>query len=280
MLSFSKREKGVGGVEKKDLQILKTAMKEAHFRFYATLNYFLPSARRQITFLHRLKEDGSIKDTIEALGVPHPEVDLMLVNGESVDFSYLVQDGDWISVYPPFTTLDLTPLGCLRSPLQEIRFVVDTHLGKLATYLRLLGFDTLYRNDYQDRELAEISSQEGRILLTRDRGLLKRSIVTYGYCVRQDWAEKQLVEILQRFDLYSQIRPFQRCLRCNGLIQSVAKDKIDYRLLPKTRKYYDEFHICEDCQQIYWQGSHYQQMHYFVEKVLAHLNMSALPDLW
>lgn len=243
-------------------------MPAAHFRFYASLNYFLPPHRRQTRFTRYWPETASIKDAIEALGVPHPEVDLLLVNGQAVDFSYLVQDGDWISVYPAFTAFDITPLGCLRSPLREIRFVLDIHLGKLANYLRLLGFDTLYRNDYDDVELAQIASQEGRILLTRDRALLKRRLVTYGYCVRHDQAEEQIKEIWQRFALWQQARPFQRCLRCNGLLQSVAKAAIDSRLLPKTRQYYHEFCLCQSCGQIYWQGSHYQRLQALIDTIV------------
>src|SRR5262249_31383318 len=156
-------------------------MNRACFRFYAELNDFLPPGRRGVTFTYSFEGSPSIKDLIEALGVPHTEVDLILVNGESVDFAYRVREGDRISVYPVFESLDITPLLRVRPrPLRETRFVLDTHLGRLAAYLRLLGFDTLYRNDAGDDELARISSGEGRILLTRDRGLLKRSQVTHG----------------------------------------------------------------------------------------------------
>ncbi|MEB3211728.1 MAG: Mut7-C RNAse domain-containing protein [Leptolyngbyaceae bacterium] len=173
----------------------------AQFRFYGNLNYFLPPERRQTPFEHRLKEQGSVKDTIEAIGVPHPEVSLILVNGESVSFSYLVQGGDRISVYPQFAQLEIASLSHVQPPPPDhIRFVLDVHLGKLATHLRILGFDALYRNDYDDKELAAIASQEHRILLTQDRGLLKRSIVTYGYAVRSDNPEVQVQEVLERFD--------------------------------------------------------------------------------
>ena len=243
-------------------------MPEACFRFYASLNDFLLPQQRQVSFHRQLKERGSVKDAIEALGVPHPEVALILANSEPVDFSYLVGDGDRISVYPAFTKLDTASLSNLRSPLLEVRFILDIHLGKLATYLRLLGFDTLYRNDYQDQELAEIASREGRVLLTRDRGLLKRSIVTYGYCVRQDRTEDQLPEVLWRFDLWEKICPFQRCLRCNSLTEPVAKAAIDSRLPPKTRRYYHNFRLCPTCDRIYWPGSHHQRLQAFIEKLL------------
>jgi uncharacterized protein with PIN domain len=199
-------------------------MAEAMFRFYAELNDFLPSSRRYVSFAHPFQLRASVKDLIEALGVPHTEVDLVLVNGEPMDFSYLVGQGDRISVYPFFESLDITSLVRVRpEPLPEPRFVLDTHLGRLAAYLRMLGFDTLFRNDYADEELALISSHEHRILRTRDAGLLKRSVVTHGYCVREINSGRQVIRVLQHFDLLSAIVPFQRCLRCNGLLHPAAK---------------------------------------------------------
>jgi uncharacterized protein with PIN domain len=241
----------------------------AHLRFYAELNDFLPAEKRQRAFLHRFGLSPSIKDMIEALGVPHTEVDLILVNGCSVDFSYLVRDGDQISVYPVFESIDIAPLVRVRpQPLRESRFVLDVHLGRLATYLRMLGFDTLYRNDYDDAELAHISSSQGRILLSRDRGLFKRSVVTHGYCLRTTNPREQLVEVLRRFDLVASIEPLRRCLRCNGLLQPVAKAAIVDRLQPKTRQHYHEFRRCQNCDHIYWQGSHYERMQRFIQRVL------------
>ena len=217
----------------------------AYFRFYASLNDFLPSNRKRQEFMYQVKGNPSIKDTIEALGVPHPEVELILANGQSVDFDYSLQDGDRFSVYPHFTSLSLGSLQLLRSPLRSTRFVLDVHLGKLATYLRLLGFDTWYRYDCDDVELAAISDSEQRILLTRDRGLLKRSIVTYGYWVRATEPRQQSREILQRFALWAKIQPFQRCLRCNGDLVSVELDEVADHLPAKTRQYYDEFFLCQ-----------------------------------
>jgi uncharacterized protein with PIN domain len=243
-------------------------MPQTHFRFYAELNDFLPPKKRQRTFVHAFELSSSIKDMIESLGVPHTEVDLILVNGESVDFSYLVQDGDRISVYPVFEAIDINPVLRVRpEPLRETRFVLDVHLGRLAVYLRMLGFDTLYRNDFADEELARISSDEDRILLTRDRGLLKRSIVTHGYCLRTTQPRQQLIEILRRFDLRSSITPFRRCLHCNGLLQPVDKAAIRHRLRSQTRQYYDEFRRCRDCDRIYWKGSHYHRMRQFIAQI-------------
>ncbi len=238
-------------------------------RFYAELNDFLPPHRRQVTFAHEVKGRASVKDVIESLGVPHTEVDLILVNGESVDFGYLVQEGDRIAVYPVFESIDITPLLRVRPrPLREPRFVVDGHLGRLAAYLRMLGFDTLYRNDYTDAELARLSAEEGRILLTRDRGLLKRSQVTHGYCLRNTAPREQVVEVLRRFDLFGLVEPFQRCLRCNSLLRPAAKEEVWDLLPPRVREEQGEFHQCPACGQVYWKGSHYRRMARFVEHLL------------
>ncbi|MCB0165564.1 MAG: Mut7-C ubiquitin/RNAse domain-containing protein, partial [Anaerolineae bacterium] len=185
----------------------------ATFRFYADLNDFLPAHKRQRPFIHRFDLNASVKDMIESLGVPHTEIELILANGGPIDFSYLVQDGDRIAVYPFFTVL--TPDSSHRvrpAPLDPPRFVLDVHLGQLARYLRMLGFDTLYRNNFDDEALARISNTEQRILLTRDRGLLKRSLVVYGYCLRTTRPRQQLLDVLHRFDLFEAVRPFQRCL--------------------------------------------------------------------
>ena len=242
--------------------------KTAHFRFYSELNDFIPLRKRQIAFPYSFDQGQSVKHLIEALGVPHPEVDLILVNGESVDFSYLVRDGDRVSVYPMFESIDIGPLIRVRPrPLRIPRFVLDIHLGQLAVYLRMMGFDAWYRNDYADAELARISSAERRILLTRDRGLLKRSLVTHGYCLRATDSKQQLVEVLRRFDLLDSIEPFRRCLRCNGLLEPVEKEAILDRLHPRTQQYYQVFQICRTCDRIYWKGSHVQRM----ERLIHHV---------
>lgn len=251
-------------------------MKRAHIRFYAELNDLLPPPRRGEGFVHTFEIAASVKDVIEALGVPHTEVDLILVNGESVAFSCLVRDGDRISVYPVFRSVDVKPLTRVRPRFDgEIRFVLDTHLGRLAAYLRMLGFDSLYRNDYQDEELAHISANQQRTLLSRDRGLLKRSIVTHGYLVREMQPRQQLIEVLRRFDLSGSIAPFRRCLHCNALLRPVAKESVNHHLLPNTRQHYDEFHVCPECDRIYWKGSHHQRMKRLIERVIDSINPTA-----
>ncbi len=244
-------------------------MNQADFRFYAELNDFLPPGQRMREFTYTFVNNPAIKDAIEALGIPHTEVDLILVNGQSVNFSYLLQHRDRISVYPVFEAFDITPLLRVRSqPLRETRFILDVHLGKLAAYLRLFGFDTEYRNDYEDAQLAQIACQEKRILLTRDIGLLKRNQVTHGYFLRETYPKQQLREIFRRFDLFRAAKPFQRCMICNGLIYPIDKNEISHQVPAATLSYYHSFYRCQSCHQIYWPGSHYQQMQTFIKTIL------------
>lgn len=242
---------------------------QAAFRFYGDLNYFLAPARKNKEFIHTFDHLASIKDMIESLNVLHPEVDVILVNSISVDFNYLVRDGDVIHVYPYDVSPEVAPLIHLYPRLNgEVSFILDTHLGKLATYLRMLGFDTLYSNTYADDVLAEVSYAEKRILLTRDMGVLKRGIVEYGYFVRNTNPEKQLFEILHRYNLTGVLVPFKRCMTCNGALQLVDKESISDRLMPSTKHYYNEFYLCSNCDKIYWKGSHHERMKAFIQNAL------------
>ncbi len=230
-------------------------------RFYEELNDFLHYSRRKKAFSFVLSGKRTIKDIIEALGIPHTEVDLILANQVPVRFDYHPQHEDYISVYPVFETIDITHINLLRpKPLRETRFILDVHLGTLARYLRLLGFDTLYQNDFEDREIIEISVADQRIILTRDLPILKNGKVTHGYFVRETNPMKQLREIIRRFDLKDQYHPFNRCLECNGTIEQVNKEEVAGLLLPKTRKAFHEFFRCRSCKKIYWKGSHYERM--------------------
>jgi uncharacterized protein len=247
-------------------------MKQAYFRFYGELDDLLSPPRRGQSLPYAF-EAASVKDAIEACGVPHTEVDFILVNSEPAAFSCLLQDGDRISVYPVFRGLKFSPLAHLQPRSEgEMRFVLDTHLGKLAAYLRMLGFDSLYRNNCQDEELAHISANQQRTLLSRDRGLLKRSMVTRGYLVREAHPREQLIEVVRRFDLSSSIAPFWRCLHCNAPLRPVAKAIINDRLLPHTRQHYDEFHICPECERVFWKGSHYQHMKTLIGRLFHSMN--------
>ncbi len=241
-----------------------------YMRFYAELNDFLPPEKRQLTFPHYFSGQPAVKDLIESLGIPHTEVDLILVNGRSVNFTHRAADGEQISVYPIFEALDISPLLQVRpEPLRESRFVLDTHLGKLASYLRMLGFDTLYHNSYTDQELAEISVNERRILLTRDRGLLKRAVVNHGYLVRSEKGPEQVAEVLDRFDLFNAIDPFTRCMQCNVLLSRVSKAEVKGQVPAKVEQRCDQFSRCPGCARIYWKGSHFKEMNEFIDRLRA-----------
>lgn len=236
-------------------------MNTAQFRFYEELNDFLRPEQRKRALDYEFRSCPGIKDPIESFGVPHTEIELIVVGGESVGFEYRLRDGDRVAVYPVFESLDISPLVRLRdSPLRDTAFVIDVNLGRLARYLRMCGFDAVYRNDFGDREIARFSAREHRILLTRDRRLLQHKAVTHGYWVRATDPVEQLREVIERFDLGGQIHPFRRCLDCNGYVESVDKQEVIDELEPLTRKHFDEFYLCRDCGKVYWQGSHYENM--------------------
>ncbi len=241
----------------------------AEFRFYEELNDFLKPEQRQQTVVYRFDGHPGIKDPIEAMGVPHVEVELIVVNGESVGFDYRLRDGDRVAVYPVFESLDVAPAVKLREkPLRKVAFVVDVNLGRLARLLRLLGFDALFSNAYADDEIVAISEAQGRIVLTRDRRLLHAKAVTHGYWVRSVWPRRQVDEVVRRFDLAGLIRPFSRCADCNGRIEPVAKDAVADRLEPKTKKFFEKFYRCPDCGKIYWEGSHVDRLRERLKGVL------------
>lgn len=240
----------------------------ATLRFYAELTDFLPKEQASPSVTRTFDVPGSVKDMIETCGIPHTEVDLIVANGESVGFDYLVQDGDRISVYPVFESFDISPIVEVRpEPLRHVSFVADVHLGRLARWLRLLGFDTLYDPAFVDAELAERSSQEGRILLTRDVELLKRRTVTHGYFVRSDDPRQQVVEVARRFHLDDHLRPFTRCMVCNDVLSEVDKADIADLLPAHTRRNYDEYRRCRGCRRIYWRGAHHDELSRVVETV-------------
>jgi len=241
-------------------------MYRAFFRFYAELNDFLDKSLRFKRFEYQFSGKPSVKDAVEALGVPHTEVDLILVNSNPTDFSYHLRDGDYVSVYPVFESIDISTLK-REEPLRELRFIADVHLGKLVRFLRILGFDTLYRNDFDDNEIIEISIKEGRVILTRDKGILKNGKVQRGYFVRSCNYKEQLKEVVNRFDLKTSIKPFERCMVCNGLLKNVRKEEVVDKLLPNTRKFYDEFKVCKSCGRIYWKGSHYKRIMSLVDEI-------------
>ncbi|HEY8035439.1 MAG TPA: Mut7-C RNAse domain-containing protein [Methylobacter sp.] len=248
----------------------------AEFRFYGELSDFLQPGQRKRTILYRFKTHPGIKDPIEVFGVPHTEVELIVVNGQSVGFDYQLQDGDRVAVYPAFRSLDINSLTRLRETLRNPCFILDVNLGKLAKLMRLLGFDTLYRNDYRDADIVNIAVNEQRIVLTRDRRLLYFKHITHGYWVRAVDVKNQIDEVLRRFDLHDSVQPFARCLICNGVMMPVAKADVLQHLEPKTRLYYEVFHQCANCRRIYWEGSHMEDMRQRYAGYLAPKDVNAI----
>lgn len=232
-------------------------MSTATVAFLGRLNDFLPRDQRNQKISVHFRGRQTIKHLAESLGVPHPEIGQIQVNGQERTLGTITEDGDRVEIHP-------IPNGLTVEP----RFLLDGHLGRLAAYLRMLGFDCLYENDYDDEELAELTQREGRILLSRDRRLLMRKAVAVGYCLRSLDPLEQLPEVIERFDLAKRIVPFHRCLRCNHPLQPVEKEAVLDRLEPLTRLYFDEFQICPACKQIYWKGSHYERMARLIEQNL------------
>jgi uncharacterized protein with PIN domain len=242
-------------------------MAEARFRFYAELNDFLPPENCMKQLIRYFDVNGSVKDFIESFGVPHSEVDMVLINGESAGFSQLIRDGDFVSVYPVFETLDISAISRVRAePLRNLRFVLDVHLGRLAAYIRMAGFDALYNNRFSDPELARIVAEDRRVLLTRDRYLLMRTEVDRGYWVRSNKPKQQLVEVIRRFDLTGSMRPFTRCMECNALLVDVDRDSARPHV-PAGVNQKEQFRQCLNCNRIYWQGSHTARMQELLEWV-------------
>lgn len=244
-------------------------MAVATFRFYEELNDFLPADRRKRSFSCTFSKDATVKQAVEALGVPHTEIEVILVNGESVDFSHRVEEGDRISVYPMFEAIDVRPVLLLRpKPLRDPRFVADVHLGRLARYLRMLGFDTLYENARIDRELVRISVDERRVLLTRDRELLMQREITHGLFVRGDRPREQLLYVLDRMDLRESCQPFSRCMDCNGDLATADGEMVTGRVPARVADRHREFRRCAGCGRVYWRGSHYDRMMTMVTQIL------------
>ena len=236
--------------------------------FHGDLNVFLRSRAGDAVIERRLAEKTSIKDIIESCGVPHPEVDLILVDEQTVGFDHTLINDAKVEVFP----VGNRSTNRTEKRLQAIgitRFVADGHLGGLTRNLRLLGFDVAYRQNADDRRLLEVMACENRALLTRDRRLLMHAIVQHGYWPRSQNADEQTIEVVRRFDLSELIAPFTRCLRCNAPLEAVAKADIIDKLEPLTKIYYDQFRRCPECKQIYWSGSHFPKLQRRVEEILS-----------
>jgi uncharacterized protein len=237
-------------------------------RAYAELNDFLAPELRGATVRRPFRPHQTVKDVLEAMGIPHTEIDLILVNGDPADFGHRPTAGDRIAAYPMFEALDVGSTTRLRPlPLRDPRFVVDVNLGRLARLLRVLGLDVWWSSDADDATLAHVSLDEQRILLTRDRGLLKRRAITHGLFVHSQDPEEQTLEVIRRLDLRQRLAPLTRCLHCNGKLAPVAKHEVIDRLEPLTRRYYEEFSRCAECGRIYWAGSHHARLLGIVERI-------------
>jgi uncharacterized protein with PIN domain len=201
--------------------------------------------------------------------VPHTEVELILVNGRSVDFAHRVQEGEHISVYPMFEAFDVEPLLRVRPrPLREPRFIADAQLGGLARRLRMLGFDTLYDNHAADHAIRATALAEGRTILSRDRQLLICRDVTHGCYVHALKPAQQLREVVERLQLAGAARPFTRCLCCNVVLEAVDKAEVLERLPPAVARGQTQFKRCPACSRVYWPGDHFKRMSAALSEVL------------
>ena len=239
-----------------------------HIRFHGELNDHLAPARREREFDLAVPGSPAVKDVIELVGVPHVEVDTIVSGGQSVGFGHRVGSGDAIQVYPVGCQLELDRIERLQAQPglpAALRFVLDGHLGRLAAYLRMLGFDTRYDRHAADEDLAATSAGEDRILLSRDRGLLKRSVVRRGYFVRADLPREQLREVTDRFALLDAAAPFSRCMRCNRPLEPVDRDEARRRVPPRVAREQSQFLRCDACDALYWPGSHHARMSRLIE---------------
>jgi len=243
---------------------------DVRLTFHGDLPFFLRGKRAVAQ--RRLYERTSVKDIIEACGVPHTEVDLVLVDGQPVDFSRVIASEATIELFP----IESDPITLFKENRLQVRgvrkFVADGHLGKLVRDLRLLGIDVVYHRQAEDRQLVKTSSEQGRALLTRDRHLLMHSAVSDGYYLRSQNSLEQTVEVLRRFDLASVLMPFSRCLRCNALLESAEKEEIMGQLEPLTKIYYDQFRRCPGCGQVYWSGSHFEKLQKRIDAIRDRLH--------
>lgn len=237
-------------------------------RCYEELNEYLPAEKRKRWFEYALETPAAVGDVLTALGIPLDQVDLVLADGVPVDFSHRVSGDEAFSIYPVFEAFDISSLTPLAGrPLRETKFVLDVHLGRLARYLRMLGFDCRYGHRMDDHTLAVVSREEGRVLLSRDHELLRRRELTHAYCVRSSTPRAQAIEVVHRFDLTAVLHPFTRCLHCNTKVEPVSKADAASHVDAKIIERYDAFTHCPACGRIYWKGTHQQRMQRIIEEI-------------
>lgn len=235
-------------------------LNKAEFVFYSDLNFFLPYDKKGKTIPFDFKDNPSIKDCIESLGIPHTEVGLIKLKDENIDFTYKVNGADSFHIYPVNYSQESRESTLLRPKIKEYKFMVDANIGKMSKYLRMMGFDTYYDLSIDDKEIVEIAEKQNRIILTRDIGMLKRKIATHGYFIRNTDISEQAVEVINRFDLQDKITPFSICLECNSKIEKTEKPKVEKLVPERVYKQFEDFYECKTCNKIFWKGSHYDKM--------------------
>ncbi|MCU7549032.1 Mut7-C ubiquitin/RNAse domain-containing protein [Chitinophagaceae bacterium LB-8] len=243
------------------------------FYFHKSLNDFLSVSKRNSWISYTFHGISSVKDAIEALGIPHPEVDIILVHNLSVDFTYRLKENDHIDVYPILPDHVFPENYSLSKKYIGLdQFVLDVHLGKLGKAMRVLGIDSLMENNFSDQKIAQIAASENRIVLTRDVGLLKHKVIKCGYWIRSQYWEEQLSEVVERFNLRNKMKPFTRCTVCNGIIEPVSKDVVIDQLPLVSKQLFTEFFQCTNCKRVYWKGSHYEHMEEWVKRWTTNRN--------
>ncbi|MGC8765843.1 MAG: Mut7-C RNAse domain-containing protein [Brevinematia bacterium] len=231
-----------------------------YVRVYGDLRYLLHKKYRDGEITIKFLLSASVKDIIESLGIPHTEVGLVLLNGISADWNEKISDGSRLAVYPFFYNVDIKTISRVYWQPERIRFVSDVHLGRLSKYLRILGFDCVYQNNFEDEEIIEIAHREKRIILTKDRGILKNNRVKYGLLLRSKNTKEQLKEVMERFDLEAKKKPFTRCINCNQKLKKISRKEAMGVFSYLSDRYYTDFYRCSLCKKVYYKGSHYYRM--------------------
>ncbi|MGD8426637.1 MAG: Mut7-C RNAse domain-containing protein [Balneolaceae bacterium] len=243
----------------------KSTAQKATLIAKGSLGDFLTHPGNSLTMSFEL--NPSVKDLVEAHGIPHTAIFRLTANDKAISLDYNVQPGDIISAYPiewVQVTEDIDPIY-----LQPSCFVADVHLGKLAKTLRLLGFDTYFDPSWNDHHIIEWSNKEHRMILTRDLDLLKNGHTQFGYWVRNQDPEQQINELLQRFKIKEKAKPFSRCVKCNGLLSEVSLSEVENKVPPKVKLWQSRFFQCADCRQVYWRGAHYEKLHDKVKAIIG-----------
>ncbi len=251
---------------------MKKIPDQVHLRFYEELNRYLPKEKRKRQFDYHITKAVTIQEVLNDLGVPSSEIDLLLVNGESAGLDFVLHGNEHVSVYPRFERFNINDLTKIREkPLRELKFICDSHLGKLSKYLRMLGFDTLFANQNSIDQIIELSLSQNRIILSRNHRLVKHRLVTRSLWVRSFDPLEQIRDVVFQLDLQNSISPLTRCIVCNGRLEKIGKDKIQNRLEEETANNFNDFYICRQCGKIYWKGSHYNNMLTLIEtQILQH----------